>query len=125
MYFCSIEPVNRIPLSETSTLEGQISMTVHLHSMDHSSSLSQQQVLTFLSAFHVKQSEIILTDVQPSSLLVISASPSVQRCIVVCFFIIIIIIIVVFNSQFKLINFFFFLKRENEIRYVFQNIISV
>lgn len=84
MYFCSIDPVNRIPLSETSTLEGQISVSVHLYSMDHSSSLSQQQVLTFLSAFHVKQPEVILTDVQPSALLVISASSAVQRCIVVC-----------------------------------------
>lgn len=105
MYFCSIDPVNRIPLSETSTLEGQISVSVHLYSMDHSSSLSQQQVLTFLSAFHVKQSEIILTDVQPSALLVISASSAVQRCIVVCFYFFVNLKIPMLNlPNFKLIG---------------------
>lgn len=83
MYFCSIEPVNKIPLSDTSVLEGQVSVSVHLFSMDHTSSLSQQHLLAFLPAFYVQQTEVLLTDVQPSAQIVISASPSVQHCLMV------------------------------------------
>lgn len=85
MYFCSIEPVNKASLGEISTVEGQISVSVQLLSMDHSSSLTQQHLLTFLPAFYVQQQEVVLSDLQLSTLIVISANPAVQRCIVVRF----------------------------------------
>ncbi|KFM61858.1 Nuclear pore membrane glycoprotein 210-like protein, partial [Stegodyphus mimosarum] len=83
MYFCSIETVNKISMSETSILEGQLSLTVHLLSVDHSSSLSQQLLLSFLPAFYVQQDEVLLSDLQPTNHIIISATPPVQRCILV------------------------------------------
>lgn len=83
MYFCNIEPINKMSMSETSILEGHLAVSVNLFSMDHSSSLSQQHLLTFLPAFYVQQQEIVLSDLQLSAQVVISASSSVQHCIVV------------------------------------------
>ncbi|XP_054706619.1 nuclear pore membrane glycoprotein 210-like [Uloborus diversus] len=81
MYFCSIESTNKISVNEASTLEGQLSLTVHLLTQDLSSSLSQQHLLSFLPAFHVQQADIVLSDVQHLTQIVISATPAVQRCI--------------------------------------------
>ncbi|CAL1266447.1 unnamed protein product [Larinioides sclopetarius] len=83
MYYCSIEPVKKIPISETSTLEGQLSLTVHLLTSGQTASLSQQLLLSFLPAFHVQQDELILSDIQSTNHIIISATPAVQRCLLV------------------------------------------
>ncbi|GFQ93915.1 nuclear pore membrane glycoprotein 210 [Trichonephila clavata] len=82
MYFCSIESVGKIPLNEASTLEGQLSLTVHLLSAEHTGLLSQQ-LLSFMPAFHVQQDELVLSDIQNINHVIVSATPAVQRCLLI------------------------------------------
>ncbi|GIY11089.1 hypothetical protein CDAR_380621 [Caerostris darwini] len=83
MYYCSIEPIRKLPISEVSGLEGQLSLTAHLLSTGPSSSLSQQLLLSFLPAFHVQQDELVLSDIQNTNHVIVSATPAVQRCLLV------------------------------------------
>ncbi|GIY81530.1 nuclear pore membrane glycoprotein 210 [Caerostris extrusa] len=83
MYYCSIEPIRKLPISEISGLEGQLSLTAHLLSTGPSSSLSQQLLLSFLPAFHVQQDELVLSDIQNTNHVIVSATPAVQRCLLV------------------------------------------
>ncbi|KAG8201918.1 hypothetical protein JTE90_027395 [Oedothorax gibbosus] len=83
MYFCSVEPVNKVSFSESSSFESQVSINVQLLSMGHSTSLSQQVVLPFLPAFHIQQQDLVLSDTENMNRIVVSATSAVQRCLVV------------------------------------------